>query len=94
MRWKYIVIGNINEVLPSTKPTFAIFDPTTFPIAMVDEFDKTALRLITNSGKDVPNATTVSPITKEDSFNRFAKKTALLTNQSAPKNKNAPPIIR
>jgi len=31
---------------------------------------------------------------KEDSFNRFAKNTALLTNQSAPKNKNAPPIIR
>ena len=94
MRWKCIDRGNISEVLPSTNPTFAIFDPTTFPIAMDDEFDNTALRLITNSGKEVPNATTVNPITKEDSFNRFAKKTALLTNQSAPKNKNTPPIIR
>ena len=34
---KLIFIGNINELRPNTNPTLAMFDPTTFPIAIGDE---------------------------------------------------------
>lgn len=42
-----------------------MLEPTTFPITMPGEPSKIAIIDETNSGKEVPRATTVTPITKE-----------------------------
>ena len=44
-----------------------------------------------NSGMDVPNATTVRPIIRSDTPNRFARSEAPSTSQSAPLTKIASP---
>jgi hypothetical protein len=59
-------MGNISELNPRTNPTFATFEPTTFPIAIVGDPIRTACILITSSGRDVPKAMTVNPMTKAD----------------------------
>ena len=77
-------MGNIIELIPKTKPIFAIFDPTTFPIAIPEYPSRVAFKLTTNSGKDVPNATIVNPTTKCGILNCDAICTPLLTIHSAP----------
>ena len=57
---------------PSIKNTLNIFEPTTFPIAISVSPFLTATTDVTNSGKDVPIATTVSAITLSPIFNIFA----------------------
>ena len=52
-----------------------------------------AIKFTINSGADVPNATTVKPMTKSGTFNRLAKPDAPLTNQSAPKINTTKPTI-
>jgi hypothetical protein len=67
-----MVRGNTRELNPRTSPTLAIFDPTTLPTAIVVDPSSEAARLTTNSGNDVPNATTVKPITMVDNPKYFA----------------------
>ena len=53
-------------VPPRMKPRLKILDPTTFPIE-ISVWPVIAARIVTaNSGADVPNATTVRPITRSD----------------------------
>ena len=55
-------------VPPRMKPKLKILDPITFPIEM-SVWPVIAARIVTaNSGADVPNATTVSPITRSEIF--------------------------
>ena len=42
---------------------FAILLPTKFPIASPGDWEKAAFKDTRNSGKEVPNATTVRPTT-------------------------------
>ena len=53
-------------VPPRMKPRLKILDPTTFPIE-ISVWPVIAARIVTaNSGADVPNATTVSPMTRSE----------------------------
>ena len=90
---KFIDIGKIIALTPNTKPTLAILDPTTLPIANEGLFSKTAIRLTNNSGKDVPNATTVKPITSFEIPNLFEILTPPLIIHSAPNYSNKEPTI-
>ena len=81
---KLIFIGNINELRPNTNPTLAMFDTTTFHIAIGDEPSMAAAILTTNSGNEVPNATTVKPITIGDNPKYLANRPPPLTIKSAP----------
>ena len=65
-----------------------------FPIAIPDLSYIAAFILTPNSGKEVPNATTVSPITNFDIFNFEAICTEDFIIQSAPKKRNPEPPIR
>ena len=67
-----MVGGKTSELNPRTSPTLAILDPITLPTAIVDDPSSAAARLTTNSGNDVPNATTVKPITMADRPKYFA----------------------
>ena len=67
-----MVRGKTRELNPRTSPTLAIFDPITLPTAIVGDPSSAAARLTTNSGNDVPNATTVKPITMVDKPKYFA----------------------
>ena len=49
------------------------------------------IKLVTNSGNDVPKATTVKPITISVTLNRRAKPVAPSVNLSAPSNTSAIP---
>ena len=48
------------------KKTLKIFDPIKFPIEMLFWPLNNATIDVTNSGRDVPKATTVTPITNSD----------------------------
>lgn len=50
---------------PSTNRIFVILDPTAFPITTSDEPEYTETIEVANSGKDVPNATMVTPTTND-----------------------------
>ena len=69
-----IVIGLINEQLPNTRRTLVILDPIIFPIAIPDLSNNAAFKLTPSSGREVPNATMVSPITNLEIFNLEAIK--------------------
>ena len=71
-------VGNAQTkvVTPSTKPIFAMFEPSALPIAktglpLEDEIMDTRI-----SGADVPRATMVSPIIREDMPRLFASDAA------------------
>ena len=71
-------------VPPRMKPRLKILDPTTLPIE-ISVWPVIAARIVTaNSGADVPNATTVSPITRSEILSEWAISDAASTNQSAP----------
>ena len=59
-------IGNIKPAMPRTNSILKMFEPTMLPIAISDSPLRAAIILVTNSGKLVPNATTVNPITRSD----------------------------
>ena len=71
-----------------------IFDPIIFPIAISDLLNNAAFKLTPSSGKEVPNATMVSPITNLEIFNLEAMWTDDFIIQSAPKYNNTDPIRR
>ena len=58
-----IAIGLIITTTESTRRILAILDPTTFPITIEPSPLVLAIRLTTSSGRLVPNAITVKPIT-------------------------------
>jgi len=53
-------------VSPKTNRILAILEPTTLPKTMDDSPASTAVIEVANSGSEVPNATMVIPITKDD----------------------------
>jgi hypothetical protein len=79
-----IVSGKIKEETPRIKKMLKILLPITFPIA-ISEFPVYAAYVLTiNSGADVPNATTVKPITIFGIPYFFAKDDAPSTRRLAP----------
>lgn len=85
--------GNKRAVNPAINPILAILDPKTFPKAISGCPPNAALVLTNNSGADVPNATIVNPITKEDNFSCLAMSDAELTKKFPDKiNRAKPPI--
>jgi len=74
--------------------TFAIFEPITFPTAISELPSIAAIILTTSSGSEVPNATTVNPITNGGMPRRAAILTPPLTIHSAPKYSMVEPTAR
>jgi hypothetical protein len=75
--------------MPRINKIFAVLLPSIFPIAKSVLPVNDATMFTTNSGAEVPNETTVKPITMLDTFNRWAMEDAPSTNQWAPKSKPA-----
>jgi hypothetical protein len=76
--------GAIIPVIPITKKIFAIFEPMIFPATIFPSPFRAAERATPSSGKEVPRATTLSPITGSGMCRRFAKKIAPSTRRLAP----------
>ena len=76
---------------PRARPIFATLDPNTLPITNSEYPPKADIIPTTNSGKDVPIATTVNPITKSENLNFLAIALAALINHSDPTNQMAEP---
>ena len=77
-------IGLIMTMRPSTKRILAIFDPTMLPKTIAPSPLKIAIILTTNSGKLVPNAITVSPITIGEIFKLRAINVELSISNEEP----------
>ncbi len=60
-------------VTPRIQRILKIFEPTTFPTAISDSFFIDATIEVNNSGKLVPTATTVNPITASLKLKNLAK---------------------
>ena len=56
--------GLISDVIPRIKKILKILEPTIFPTAISDFFFRAATIEVASSGRDVPAATIVSPITR------------------------------
>ena len=69
-------------VIANTIPKLAMFEPITFPMAISGCPTKAARKLTTNSGADVPNDTTTTPITSLDTLKCPAKETLPRTRKS------------
>jgi hypothetical protein len=69
--------------IPNISSILAIFDPTTLPKAIAVLPDKALVTETTSSGVDVPNATTVNPITIGLIFSFRATADAPSTSKSA-----------
>ena len=79
-----IMMGWIKVVIPSTASTLKMFEPIKLPIEILFWPFKAAIREVTISGREVPNATIVIPITNSDTPTDFAINIALSTNNSEP----------
>jgi hypothetical protein len=79
-----ILIALKQAVPPSIKPRLKIFEPTTFPIEILDFPAIAALIVTANSGAEVPIATTVKPITRSETPKFRANREADSTRKSAP----------
>ena len=77
-------MGKMIAGKPSTSRILAMFEPTTLPTAISGAPLNTASKLTTNSGEEVPQATTVRPITRGGTDSRCARVTAPRTNTSPP----------
>lgn len=76
--------GRMVALIPSTQRILNIFDPTTFPMAMSVLRLYAAMAEVASSGRDVPMATTVSPMTVSLIPNEEAMVTALSTIHFPP----------
>jgi|TARA_B100001971_G_scaffold160408_1_gene150361 hypothetical protein len=90
----------MTATIPRTKVILAILLPTIFPKTISGELLNAANRLTINSGRLVPNATTVKPITNAETFNFLAReielsiiRSALLIKKNIPKKKRIYSII-
>ena len=71
-----ILIFVKQSAVPNTRPKFAMLEPITLEIAMSAEPLSAELILISNSGAEVANDTTVKPITTLDKFSLIDRSTA------------------
>ena len=69
------VIGFIMAVNAKTRAMFEMLEPTTLPMAISGWFFNAAWRLTINSGAEVANDTTVTPITSVDTPMYLARTT-------------------
>gem|GEM_PF-3433263 len=79
------VTGLISAVIPRTKNTLNMLDPTIFPTAMLVCHLVTATIDVASSGKDVPIASMVSPISFSLHHRIVASWTAFSTTRFPPK---------
>ena len=80
--------------MPNTKKTLNRLDPITFPIAISGFFFKAATTEVANSGREVPIATRVNPITDSPTPNDRATSLDPSTKSRPPKIKaTSPPTI-
>jgi hypothetical protein len=79
--------------IPNISSILAMFDPTTLPKAIAVLPDKALVTETTSSGVDVPNATTVNPITIGLIFSFRATADAPSTSKSAALTKMPRPTI-
>ena len=79
--------GKMTAETPRISKMFAILLPKILPMAMSVFPWMLAIMLTINSGADVPNATMVSPITKDEMPN-------FLATEEAPSTKKLAPLIR
>ena len=77
-------IGRITAASPRTSATLVMFEPNTLPTARSPEPSIPATRLTTNSGADVPRATTVAPTITGESPKPIARREAVHTRSNAP----------
>lgn len=85
--------GLINAVTHRTKNTLNIFDPTMFPTAILALDLVTATRDVASSGKDVPTARIVNPISFSLHHRIVARVIALLTTMFPHRASHAIPPI-
>src|SRR3989338_2306231 len=79
--------------IPKMSRIFAILLPKIFPMAM-SVFPFILAKMLTmSSGVEVPNATMVSPMTRDDMPNFFAMEDAPSTSQSAPLIRSGKPMM-
>jgi len=71
-----ILIFVKQSTVPSTNPKFAMLEPITFDIAISADPLRAELMLISSSGAEVANDTTVKPITTLDKFSLMERSTA------------------
>ena len=94
-RWnaaRVVATGRITAVRPRMPTMLTMLLPTTLPRAIPGEPRNAACRLATSSGVDVPNPTSVKPITSGDSPRRRAMATAPFTSASPPPSSRSRPI--
>ncbi len=81
-------------VSPRTKAKFAIFEPTTLPIAISGCPFMAASKLTTSSGAEVPKETNTTPITSFETLKCTARETLPFTKKSPLKIKSTKPRKR
>ena len=86
-----IAMGAMSKVTPSTRPMFAIFEPSALPTASSPDPASTDMIEIRISGEDVPTETTVSPISMGVRPARWAMADAPSTKRSALQTRIAKP---
>lgn len=87
------LIGVIIPLIPRIAKILNILLHTTFPIAISLCFLKAATMEVASSGRLVPMATTVNPITASDSHRFFASSTAPSTINFHPSTSHTSPIM-
>ena len=93
--WKLsgVMVPNIATGIPITIQILNILLPIIFPTIRSVSLWRAATMVVTNSGRDVPSAITVSAITLSDTPIVEARKDALFTTNWLPKTNPANPII-
>ena len=86
-------IGAINQVIPRIPNMLNTLLPTMFPMAISFCFLRAATTEVASSGRLVPTATIVSPITASDSPIFFASSTAPSTMNFPPNTSQTRPMI-
>lgn len=86
--------GHIIAVTPRIIRMFAMLLPKILPNASCELPEKLAMRLTSNSGKDVPKETMVRPITMSVILYRLPMEEAPSTNKSAPFTRTTKPMTK
>jgi hypothetical protein len=83
--------GCTSAVTPRMRSRFETLEPTTLPTAIPGAPASAALTLVTSSGAEVPNPTSVTPMTSGDIPSRLATATEPRTRPSPPSNRSTRP---
>ena len=76
--------GRMVKAVPTTRPRLKTFEPRTLPTPISVWPLRAATTEVASSGREVPNATTVSPTSASETPNRRARSTPPMTNISEP----------